>query len=456
MELPQEFKDEMLELMPPAEAGALFCAIGSEPVVSIRLNGPSDALGDILAAEYGVSFSGRVPWDESGFYLRERPSFTMNPLFHAGRFYVQEASSMFVGQAVRQCVNGPVRVLDLCAAPGGKSTHLLSLLPKGSLLVANEIVRSRANILCENIVKWGRADVVVTNDTPAHIGERSFLFDVILVDAPCSGEGMFRKDAVAVSEWSSDNVRMCAERQRAILEAVWPVLKPGGFLIYSTCTYNRYEDEDNVAWLSEHFGAEPVAIDVPDEWGITGDMTGRGLPVCHFFPHRTRGEGFFLALLHKPGSYTDVALPLKSKSLRCDGPFVDWVAEPERFRFIERGDSVIALPEANADAMLQTSRCLSTVLCGLEVAVRKGRGWMPAHALAMSRNLRKDAFAVCSVSREQALAYLHGESVVLADAPRGYVLVAYRGVPLGFANNVGNRANNLYPQQWRIRKPVNQ
>ena len=363
---------------------------------------------------------------------------------------------MFVGQAVRRCIDGPVRVLDLCAAPGGKSTHLLSLLPEGSLLVANEIVRSRASILCENVVKWGRADVVVTNDTPEHIGERSFLYDVILVDAPCSGEGMFRKDATAVSEWSVDNVRMCAERQRGILEAVWPVLKPGGFLIYSTCTFNRYEDEDNVAWMSGHFGAEPVAIDVPDEWGIAGDMTGRGLPVCHFFPHRTRGEGFFLALLRKPGLYADVAMPSRTKFPDCDGPFADWISDAGRFRFIGKGDSVIALPEANADAMLQVSRCLHTVSCGVEIAARKGRGWMPAHALAMSRNIRKEAFAVCDVSREQALAYLHGESVVLDDAPRGYVLVAYRGVPLGFANNVGNRANNLYPQSWRIRMSINQ
>lgn len=454
MELPSEFIHQMLEQMPQQEVDALCSALCSDPMVSIRLNDKSEIARSSVCRDFGINLENRVPWCESGLYLPERPSFTMNPLFHSGAFYVQEASSMFVEQAVRKCVGGPVRVLDLCAAPGGKSTHLLSLLPEGSLLVANEIIRSRANILRENIVKWGRANVVVTNDTPAHIGGSPLMYDLILVDAPCSGEGMFRKDDVAVSEWSSDNVQMCAARQREILEAVWPVLKPGGHIIYSTCTFNRFEDEDNVAWMIGHLGAEIIGIEVREDWNIKGDMTGRGLPVYHFMPHLTRGEGFFLSLLRKPGSYTDIPLLGKTKTGKCEGQFTEWLAEPESFRFVENDDSVMALPECLADDMLRIERSLNTVSCGLGLAVRKGRNWTPAHSLAMSRNIRKDAFSVCDLSREQALAYLHGESVTLSDAPRGYVLVTYSGVPLGFANNVGNRANNLYPQQWRIRKQI--
>ena len=454
MELPSEFIHQMLEQMPRLEVDALCDALCSDPMVSIRLNDKSETARSSVCLDFGINQANTVPWCDSGCYLPERPSFTMNPLFHSGAFYVQEASSMFVEQAVRKCVGGPVRVLDLCAAPGGKSTHLLSLLPEGSLLVANEIIRSRANILRENIIKWGRANVIVTNDTPAHVGGSPLLYDLILVDAPCSGEGMFRKDDVAVSEWSSDNVRMCAARQREILEAVWAVLKPGGHIIYSTCTFNRFEDEDNVAWMIENFGAETIGIEVDENWNIKGDMTGRGLPVYHFMPHLTRGEGFFLSLLRKPGSFTDIPLPGKTKAGKCEGQFTEWLAESESFRFVENGDSVMALPECLADDMLRIARSLNTVSCGLELAVRKGRNWTPAHPLAMSRNIRKDAFPVCDLCREQALAYLHGESITLSDVPRGYVLVTYSGVPLGFANNVGNRANNLYPQQWRIRKQI--
>lgn len=454
MELPSEFTAQMLELMPSQEVEALCAALRTEPMVSVRLNGKGQTVKESLFRDWGAAQEDRVPWCEDGFYLRERPSFTMNPLFHAGCFYVQEASSMFVEQAVRRCVGGPVKMLDLCAAPGGKSTHLLSLLPEGSLLVANEIIRSRANILHENIVKWGRADVVVTNDTPAHIGDSPVPFDVILVDAPCSGEGMFRKDDEAVSEWSTDNVRMCAERQRDILEAVWPALKPRGFIIYSTCTFNRYEDEDNVAWMAEHFGAEPIAIETSGDWNIKGDMTGRGLPVYHFMPHLARGEGFFLSMLRKPGSFSEIPPSAKVRNISCEGPFTGWIDGSEHFRFVEKGDSVFALPENSADAMTRISGSLNVISCGVEVAVRKGHGWVPAHPLAMSRDIRRGTFAECELSREQALAYLHGESVVLPDIPRGYVLATYCDVPLGFANNVGNRANNLYPQQWRIRKQI--
>lgn len=456
MELPVDFVNEMRETLPEGDAEKLFAAIRTEPSVSIRLNPFKPIAPDELLARSEISASERVEWSPLGMYLNERPSFTMNPLFHAGAFYVQEASSMFVEQAIRACVNGPVRVLDLCAAPGGKSTHLRTILPKGSVLVANEINRSRANVLAENLVKWGHPEVVVTNDNPERIGDSSLLFDVILVDAPCSGEGMFRKDPVAVSEWSLENVRMCAQRQREILRSVWPALRPGGHLIYSTCTYNRLEDEDNVLWISEELGAEMIPVDIQDSWGITGDVTGQNLPVYHFFPHRTRGEGFFLALLRKEGEHyqgTSVRNSYKPAA-EANGIFRDWIGAPDEYVFQECGDVVRGLPSASADFMRQVSSELHTLVSGVEVAVRKGRDWAPSHPLAMSRILRGDAFPSVEVSLQQALAYLHSESIVLTDAPKGFVLLRYAGVPLGFAKNIGNRANNLYPQQWRIRKSV--
>lgn len=456
MELPVDFVNEMRETLPEGDAEKLFAAIRTEPSVSIRLNPFKPIAPDELLARSEISASERVEWSPLGMYLNERPSFTMNPLFHAGAFYVQEASSMFVEQAIRACVNGPVRVLDLCAAPGGKSTHLRTILPKGSVLVANEINRSRANVLAENLVKWGHPEVVVTNDNPERIGDSSLLFDVILVDAPCSGEGMFRKEPVAVSEWSLDNVRMCAQRQREILRSVWPSLKPGGHLIYSTCTYNRFEDEDNVLWISEELGAEMIPVDIQDSWGITGDVTGQNLPVYHFFPHRTRGEGFFLALLRKEGEHyqgTSVRNSYKPAA-EANGIFREWIGAPDEYVFQECGDVVRVQPSASADFMRQVSSELHTLVGGVEVAVRKGRDWAPSHPIAMSRILRGDAFPSVEVSLQQALAYLHSESIVLTDAPKGFVLLRYAGVPLGFVKNIGNRANNLYPQQWRIRKPV--
>lgn len=451
MELPVEFIEEMRHILPDAEADRLMEAISSQPSVSVRVNGSK--LTD--AASCGLLTDGAVPWCGSGYYLEGRPSFTMNPLLHCGAFYVQEASSMFVEQAVRKCVDGPVKALDLCAAPGGKSTHLCSLLPEGSVLVANEINRGRANILAENLTKWGNPNVVVTNDTPERIGASSLLFDLISVDAPCSGEGMFRKDETAITEWSAANVRMCAQRQREILRAVWPALRPGGSIIYSTCTYNSLEDEENVSWMIEELGAESVPVDVPEEWGVTGDLTCKGLAVYHFLPHKTRGEGFFLALLRKPGVYVPMPVRKASKPQKsADGPFRDWLCGADDFFFIERNGSIMAMPSGLSDFMTQASSELHTLSCGVEISVMRGRDWTPAHPLALCTCMSKSAFPSAEVSLQQALAYLHSEAVSIPDAPKGFVLLTYSGVPIGFVKNIGNRANNLYPQQWRIRKDV--
>ena len=452
MALPQEF----INILPAAERDALLAALETEPEVSIRFNSKAAVAQNLVLESLDCRADGRVQWMDRAVYLDHRPQFTMDPLLHQGCYYVQEASSMFLAQALNKCVNGPVRALDLCAAPGGKSTLLAQLLPEGSMLISNEIQRSRAQILAENMVKWGRPGVMVTCNTPKQIGESSLMFDLIAVDVPCSGEGMFRKDEVAIRDWSLKNVEMCAARQREIIEDIWPALKAGGYLIYSTCTFNRLEDEDNVRWIMDRFGAQAIDLDPDPQWNIAGSLTDDEIPVYHFMQHRTRGEGFFLCLLRKPEG---AAAGIKSRPFRGDGSKVSaeckhWLKPEGGYEFFIKNESMYALPSDLKDDMWQAGQELYALVPGIEVAVMKGRDWVPAHALAMSAALNRDAFCSVEVTRQQALAYLHCDAIRLEDAPRGIVLLTYKDIPLGFAKNIGNRANNMYPQEWRIRNSI--
>ena len=456
MALSQDFINILDGMMSRSERDALLAALEREPEVSIRFNDKVADAERMVLSSLECNAAGRVPWMESAVYLDHRPQFTMDPLLHQGCYYVQEASSMFLSQAIRKCVSGSVHVLDLCAAPGGKSTLLSQLLPDGSLLVANEIQRSRAQILAENMVKWGRPGVMVTCNTPKQIGESSLMFDVIAVDAPCSGEGMFRKDEGAVRDWCMRNVEMCAARQREIIEDIWPALKPGGYLIYSTCTFNRFEDEDNVSWIMEKFGAEAVDLEPDAAWNICGSLTDDNMPVYHFMQHRTRGEGFFICLLRKPcGAWVS----LKNRPFKADGSRIpaecrSWLKPAGGYELFIKNESIYALPAVLADDMWQAGQELYALVPGIEVAVLKGRDWVPAHALAMNTALDCSAFNCVEVTRQQALAYLHCDAIKLEDAPRGIVLLKYKDIPLGFAKNIGNRANNMYPQEWRIRNSI--
>ena len=448
------FQQEFINILPAAERDALLAALETEPEVSIRFNSKAPDAENLVLESLECRADARVLWMDDAVYLDHRPQFTMDPLLHQGCYYVQEASSMFLAEALRKCVSGPVRALDLCAAPGGKSTLLAQLLPEGSLLISNEIQRSRAQILAENMVKWGRPGVMVTCNSPKQIGESSLMFDLIAIDAPCSGEGMFRKDEGAVRDWSLKNVEMCALRQREIIEAVWPALKAGGYLIYSTCTFNHQEDEDNVRWIMDKFGAQAIDLYPDPKWNIAGSLTEDNLPVYHFMQHRTRGEGFFLCLLRKPegGQVALKGRPFKADSSKIPAECKTWLGEG--YEFFIKNESVFALPSDLEDDMWQAGLELYALVPGIEVAVLKGHDWIPAHALAMSSALNRDAFCSVEVSRQQALAYLHCDAIRLEDAPRGVVLLTYKDIPLGFAKNIGNRANNLYPQEWRIRNSV--
>lgn len=457
--LPPAFVQALRQQLGETEADALCAAIAeSVSPVSLRLNLAKRP--DRLPAEV----SGDVPWCETGCYLAERPCFTADPLLHAGCYYVQEASSMFVEQAWRRLsADGePRRVLDLCAAPGGKSTLWRSLMPDGALLVANEPIRQRAQILAENLTKWGHPDTVVTQAYPADFAALGSYFDVIAADVPCSGEGMFRKEPDAVAQWSPDNVAMCAARQWEIISDVWSALREGGWLVYSTCTYNRYENEDNVVRICEELGAEPVPLATAEQlaaWGISGDTTGRGLPVCHFFPHKTRGEGFFLALLRKTASAPTAREKRKKRDSRGKGAVrgaasvAHWLSDGSAFRLFKPDEAhICAVRESLADDVQRVCATVRALTAGISLAEERGRKLIPQHALALSQYLAPQAFPRIELSLDQAFAYLRREVLTLADeTPRGYVIVAWQGHPLGFANNLGTRANNLYPAEWRIR-----
>lgn len=519
--LPSEFIERTRQLMGEAECNALCRALQADEPVSIRTNTGKNAPAPPQAHP--------VPWTDNGFYLNRRPAFTFDPLFHAGFYYVQEAASMFIAQAVRRYVNRPVVMLDLCAAPGGKSTLVRNCLPQGSLLVANEVMRARSQVLAENLIKWGNPEVIVTNNDPADFSRLEERFDVILTDVPCSGEGMFRKDDRAISEWSSEGVELCWKRQRRIVADIWPCLKQGGILIYSTCTFNREENEDNVAWIASTLGAEVLPVDTETEWGITGNLTGEDFPVYRFLPHHTSGEGLFVAVLRKkpdseagnfcftgenthreeadgchagnggewfadgispsgdseeekPASvysrrtiaetiYTDAerrgrkaegfrkggkgkAMQKGSKVSGVSFPKETeaWIQHAGNFSFRMEDTLAIAIPADYAGFYDELKESLRILHAGITLAELKGKDWMPSHTLAMSTVLCKDAFPQTDLTLAQALSYLRREAIILdSSVPKGYVLVTYRHVPLGFVKNLGNRANNLYPQEWRIR-----
>lgn len=450
LQLPEKFIEATRELLGQEKYEQLAEALQKEVPTSIRRN-PQKNFAVPEVAE-------RVPWSTEGFYLKNRAAFTFDPLLHAGCYYVQEASSMFVEQAFKQTNIAPQRVLDLCAAPGGKSTLWRSILPHESLLVCNEPMRQRASVLAENLAKWGHPNTVVTNAYPQDFAALTGFFDIIAADVPCSGEGMFRKDKGAIDEWSAENVVVCAERQRQIIHDVWPVLREGGYLIYSTCTFNRLENEDNVLHICQELGAEPVEIPVLKEWGVESDTTGQGLPVYHFFPHRVKGEGFFLALLRKTAPTPNCAKlskKTKSKEKPISGVanLAKWLREADKFtlfRFKENFVSAVR-KEFYQDVLLLNSQ-VHTISAGILLAEEKGKKMVPQQELACSTELAEDAFPKMELTYEQAILYLRRESITATEeTPRGYVVVTYQGHPLGFLNNLGNRANNLYPAEWRIR-----
>ncbi len=326
-----------------------------------------------------------------------------------------------------------LRILDLCAAPGGKSTHILSIIGSNDLLLSNEVIRSRSSILAENIAKWGYPNAVVSNNDPADFSSLDVFFDIVVVDAPCSGEGMFRKDRDAISEWSLDNVRLCASRQRRILSSIWSALSDGGFLIYSTCTFNTLENDENVAWIASELGAELIEK-------------------RQFLPGEERGEGFFIALLRKNGDYSPFLRTSENK--KCQIPacaqYISYVNC--KFTFSQKGDLWRVFPTALAADIRILESSLRVTRSGVAVAVQKGRDTVPEADLAISTVLDEKAFPTVELSLEDALKFLSKDNIVFgSEVPPGYLLVSFKGAHLGFVKNLGRRSNNLHPLSRRIR-----
>jgi 16S rRNA C967 or C1407 C5-methylase (RsmB/RsmF family)/NOL1/NOP2/fmu family ribosome biogenesis protein len=443
--LPKEFEERMHNELGSGFDSFLESLQRPSPV-SIRLNPdkPSTIQGEI------------IPWTRYGRYLTERPIFTLDPALHAGAYYVQEASSMLLEQALVQSTDltKPLRVLDLCAAPGGKSTHLLSLINSNSLLVSNEVIRSRSAILSENIQKWGHANVVVSCNDPEDFQRLEGFFDVIVIDAPCSGEGLFRKDPDAMTEWSTDNVQLCSQRQRRILSDVLPALKEGGILIYSTCTFNEQENENNLTWLAQEDAFTFLPLSLNQSWGVETIQKENAVGY-RCYPHLVKGEGFFISVMQKKTSTKQSRIKSKSRftfaSKKIIEQLQDWVHPSDQFDFIQQDNLLIMLPISLKEEIEFLQGQLHIVTKGTAMAEVKHEKFIPEHAFALSINLHEENFQTVNLNLDQALQFLRKEAFMLDDSRKGFALVKYQKYSLGWVNLLGNRLNNLYPTAWRIR-----
>lgn len=427
---------------------AAFTAVhaAGESITSVRINPLRNHPLSILSGNPRP-----VPWTGFGYYLTERPSFTFDPAFHAGAYYVQEASSMFLEQALSQTtdLHQPLKVLDLCAAPGGKSTHLQSLISADSLLVSNEVIRSRAHVLQDNMIKWGSKNVVVTQNDPKDFHELNGYFDIIVIDAPCSGSGLFRRDPEAMEEWSLQNVQLCSRRQQRIIADVWPALKPGGSLVYSTCSYSVEEDEALVHWIGEQFQAKQRQLTTDASWGIVN-----AAGACRFWSDKVKGEGLFMACFQKEGSETEVNRRTRRKpvflSRKEEELIAPWM-HTDGLVFLKHEQTVYAWPQLLVEDFTFLLDRLRVLYSGTVAGELVRDKLVPAHALALSPALGA-AVGDTALSREQAIAYLQRKEFEAANAGKGWGTVSFDGHKLGWINALPNRINNYYPKEMRIIK----
>ena len=416
--------------------------------ISVRIN-PYKDIGLFATNE-------KVPWCSNGVYLNERPVFTLDPAYHAGAYYVQEASSMFLEHMLKSILPDKkgLRVLDLCAAPGGKSTLIAGLLDKDSLLISNEVIRARASILEENIVRWGYMNTWVTGNDPRDFGKLTGYFDVIVVDAPCSGSGLWRKDVRALDEWSEANVQLCSERQQRILADVWPALKEDGILVYATCSYSPQEDEEILDWLACEYEVETLPVAVKEEWGIMPVSSSKDMTGYRFFPGKVKGEGFFIAALRKKEE-TDELRPVRFK------PANDKKIQQQAGYLLNDTDLLFIPDKENSCAIrlgheadihiLQKAVYLRKT--GLRLGSAAAKEWLPGHEVALSIDANINLPSV-NAGREQALRFLKREDMGIGDIEKGWHIVKYNGLGLGWIKSLGNRVNNYLPKHWRIRMDI--
>lgn len=451
--LPQIFL-QSVSSCPGFDEEAFIQAHDEASPVSIRLN-------PFKPAASNVELNDPVRWNQHGFYLAARPNFTHDLLFQAGCYYVQEAGSMFIEHALRSCVDfqESLTVFDLCAAPGGKSTLLNSLITKDSLLVANEVVKPRSEVLAQNLAKWGTANVVVTNNDPSAYAEMSEVFDVIVVDAPCSGSGLFRKQHDAVEEWSPDNVNLCSQRQKRILAEVMQSLKPGGTLLYSTCSYSQSENEDIADWLVQEYALSTVGIPLEEAWGIVETRSGQHQAYGYrFYPDKTRSEGFFCAVFRKPGESSPSAATSGKKNRQENisvlkpkekEPFRDWIEDCDAHELLKFKDDYL-LTNAAAVHFVNRYPHLYLKKLGTTIGSLVRTDLIPHQDLAWSI-YRSEKVQSIDCTAEEGLKFMKKELQSIAG-DRGWNLLSYKGFGLGWIKNLGNRINNYLPNEFRILK----
>ncbi len=451
--LPQSFINSITGLQGFDKDAFLTVHQNVQQITSIRLNPskPSPAIN-------GLPFQSNVPWCAEGRYLSERPSFTLDPIFHGGAYYVQEASSMFLDYILKEIykdADAPRHVLDLCAAPGGKSTLLAAALPSG-FIVSNEVIKTRVSVLSENISKWGSNNVIVTNNDPKDFKNLPGFFDVMVIDAPCSGSGLFRKDSDAVEEWSEANVEMCSLRQQRILADAIGALKHNGHLIYSTCSYSRQENEDICDWIIEQFSLQPIKIPVDTAWGIIEIASEKHhVPGYRFYPDKVRGEGFFIACFQQT-KVVDEYYSYHSK-IQIAGKQVKAIAAPflknaEEYLLSDQKEIVIASLKKWEEEIAVTTNVLNVRKSGVAVGTVKGKDFVPHHELALSHLLSIDTPCI-NLQKEDALKYLKRQDITIDTNKKGWTLCSYEHINLGWIKVLPNRVNNYYPTNWRILKP---
>jgi NOL1/NOP2/sun family putative RNA methylase len=426
-----------------------------EQITSIRIN-PLKTVTNFSFSNFHFPFFSKIPWSSHGYYLEQRPSFTLDPLFHAGTYYVQEASSMFLEQAVKQTTDTsqPLLVLDLCAAPGGKSTLMQSIINKESLLVSNEVIQSRVNILKENLIKWGSSNVLVTNNDPKDFSKLSGLFDVVVIDAPCSGSGLFRRDAAAINEWSEANVQLCSQRQQRIIADAWNCLKEDGVLIYSTCSYSAEEDEEIMDWMISKSKVESIKLKVEDAWNIDEVQSSTGAYGYRFWPHKVKGEGFFIAAFRKKEATDELRMKIKKEVIPSKQDVQvagKWLASTKDVSFILQGQNIAAVPAVWHHTIQYLMQELKVRYAGVELGTIAKNDLLPEHALALSTIINKEIFSV-ELNEEQALTYLRKNEMQIESTHKGWALAKYQNMNLGWMKLLGNRINNYYPKEWRILK----
>jgi NOL1/NOP2/sun family putative RNA methylase len=429
--------------------------LSGEQITSIRFNPEKYAR---IKNEYLSSVNSHlssVPWCEHGYYLNERPSFTFDPLFHAGAYYVQEASSMFLWEVLKQTASNssPKKILDLCAAPGGKSTLLASYFTNG-LIVSNDVIKSRAAILTENITKWGADHVIVTNNDAQHFQSLKNYFDVIVIDAPCSGSGLFRKDPNAINEWSKENVKLCSSRQQRIVADVFSSLKKDGVLIYSTCSYSKEEDENILDWMMNEFQVNSLKLEVEENWNIIETESEKNKAFGYrFYPDKIKGEGFFIAVFKKTKDEEDnylseqnLAYPTKQEIQHIQS----FISLSDDYSVFKQNDYFRAIKKEWLHDIKLLANQLYIKKAGVEIGIIKGKDFIPSHELAVSVLPKQSLFSI-ELDKDQALQYLRRKDIFV-QGNKGWNLMTYCGLPLGWAKVLPNRVNNYYPPEWRILK----